>query len=76
MRKSESQGARANGYQMRWLPVHLSTIAGKEEVMKREEGGEEARSVRAGCDMPALTETRPGPTPTYTNLYNTHANRR
>ena len=42
---------------MRWPPVHLSAGTGREEVM-RTGGGEEARSVRAMCDVCAAHGNR------------------
>ena len=49
-RRSVLQSARADGDGMRRPPGHLSTGAGREEVM-RKGGGEEARSVRCMCDV-------------------------
>ena len=42
--------SRCMASQMWWPPVHSSTGTGREEVM-RKGGGEEARSVRAVCDV-------------------------
>ena len=42
---------------MRWPPVHLSTGAGREEVMRKGRE-EEARCVRAVCDVCAAHSDR------------------